>query len=213
MKFHFRKSINSTGLLALALLLMSPANQTLAQSSMQGFAGGGGTSGSSKSSGGSGINLLSGAHLLSALSLNDKVIPAPKTSGKWQLKYNDPGINVTLQNWNCRKSSIWSDVLKGPINGFENVWGKYGKSAKAAKGAKEHFDIYLKTVEQDVNRGMKISPIEGVFNPPFGKTETKTVRYCYTDAEVAQFIAYIKGMFKHLGSHSDPVAEVKKLFP
>ncbi len=212
MKFYLSKSIQSTALVALALLLMSTTNQAIAQSSMQGFAGGGGTSGSPKGSGGSGLNLLSGAHLLSALNSNDKVIPAPKTSGKWQLKYNDPGINVTLLNWNCRDNSIWSDTLKGPINGFQSVWGKYGP-AKAAKGAKEHFDIYLKTVEQDVNRGMKKSPIEGVFSPPFGKTETKTVRYCYTDAEVAQFIAYIKGMFKHLGSHSDPVAEAKRLFP
>ncbi|QPJ60752.1 MAG: hypothetical protein G3M70_02145 [Candidatus Nitronauta litoralis] len=213
MKFNLKNLIQSTGLIALALLLMSTANQAIAQSSMQGFAGGGGTSGAKGSPSGSGRNLLGGAHLLNALGLNDKVIPAPKTSGKWQLKYNDPGINVTLLNWNCRDNSIWSDTLKGPINGFKHVWGKYGKSAKAAKGAKEHFDIYLKTVEQDVRRGMKKSPKHGIFSPPFGKTETKTVRYCYTDAEVDQFIAYIKGMFKHLGSHSDPVAEVKRLFP
>lgn len=194
-------SIQAAFFVTLFLLSICTSNPAMAQSSMQGFAGGG-----------SGLNLSGGKNLLPALGLNDKVIPAPKTSGKWQLKYNDPGINVTLQNWNCRSDSLWN-VLKGPINGFEAVWGKYGKSEKAAKGAKDHFDSFLKTIDRDINDGMKISPIEGIFSPPFGKIETKTVPYCYTDAEVAQFKAYIKGMFKHLGSHSDPNGEIKKLFP
>lgn len=197
MKIHLKKSVRSTALVALVYLLICPFSQAFGQSSMQGFSGGGGNPVPSGNPG---------------ISSSDKIIPAPKTSGKWQLKYNDPGINVTLQNWNCRSDSLWN-VLKGPINGFEAVWGKYGKSAKAAKGAKDHFDTYLKTIDRDVEDGMRKSPIEGIFSPPFGKTETKTIPYCYTDTEVAQFKAYIKGMFQHLGSHSDPNGEIKKLFP
>ncbi len=179
------RQVRTTVCFALALIFMCTAQTVMAQSSMRGFAGGG-----------------------SASSATEKIIPAPQTSGKWQLKYDDPGINVTLKNWNCRNESMWK-LVTNILDGYRAMFGTNENAVQGNETAQVNPGDYSNLSQE----GIKRSPRDGVFNPYFGSTITETHRFCYTDAEVEQFRAYLQGLSNYLSKQTYPIKEINRMFP